>query len=470
MNEGVIVAPPFADLDRAAFYGLVGDFASTIEPFSEACNASIIVQYLTMFGCAAGRSAYRMVGRTRHHTNVFCVVVGPTSASRKGSSTDWVKDQSTFADPSFQIRGGLASGEGLLHHVRDARIDDVRDKRTGELRPGKVDLGVDDKRLMVFESELSKVLSVCEREGTTLSEAIRQAWDSGALGSLGKQSKDRATGAHIAIIAQITPLELSERLLPLNMVNGFANRFLWVFAWRTKFLANPGEPSFRKMNDLAQRLRQALTFARTVKEMSYSPEVLAFNEAIYPRLDVSRPGLLGALLGRAAPQVLRLALNYALLHLSSQVEVAHYCAVLAVWEYCERSARYLFNSTTGNPNADKIIATLLANRERGLTRTQISDLFRRNANTADIETALELLRKEGLAGFEKVPTGGAPVERWRATGKEVASSESYLSLLRSFKPSPRALRRLAAAEERSLKQRARNEALREKQGWRPMES
>ncbi|MBI4512277.1 MAG: hypothetical protein HY698_21770 [Deltaproteobacteria bacterium] len=40
-----------------------------------------------------------------------------------------------------------------------------------------VDPGVDDKRLLVIETEFARVLQVHTREGNTLSDIIRQAWD-----------------------------------------------------------------------------------------------------------------------------------------------------------------------------------------------------------------------------------------------------------------------------------------------------
>ena len=70
------------------------------------------------------------------------------------------------------------------------------------------------------------------REGNTLSAIIRQAWDSGNLHPLTKNSPIRATDAHISIIGHITREELLRYLTETEQANGFANRFIWLMVYR----------------------------------------------------------------------------------------------------------------------------------------------------------------------------------------------------------------------------------------------
>jgi hypothetical protein len=99
--------------------------------------------------------------------NLFATLVGRTSTGRKGTAGDHVIRLFEDADPTFAPRmlSGLASGEGLIHHVRDAvhKGDDV------------VDEGVSDKRLISIEPEFSRVLKAAARDGCTLSP-MRCAW------------------------------------------------------------------------------------------------------------------------------------------------------------------------------------------------------------------------------------------------------------------------------------------------------
>src|SRR4029453_14614039 len=105
---------------------------------------------------------------------------------------------------------GLASGEGLIHHVRDGifKGDDV------------VDEGVSDKRLLSVEPEFSRVLKVASREGCTLSDTMRCLWESGDARTLTRSSPLKATGAHVAIMGHITEAELTRLMTDTDMANG----------------------------------------------------------------------------------------------------------------------------------------------------------------------------------------------------------------------------------------------------------
>ena len=66
--------------------------------------------------------------------------------------------------------------------------------------------------------------------------------------------------------------------------------------------------------------------------------------------------------GRADPQSLRLALIYAVLDGSDGViRPVHLKAALAMWQYYEDSARFIFGDSIGDPVADTILHALRNN-------------------------------------------------------------------------------------------------------------
>jgi hypothetical protein len=69
---------------------------------------------------------------------------------------------------------------------------------------------------------------------------------------------------------------------------------------------------------------------------------------IYADLTRERAGIVASLTGRAAPHTIRLAVIYALLDGSPCIDVEHLKAAVAVWDYAEQSARYVFDGTTGD--------------------------------------------------------------------------------------------------------------------------
>lgn len=406
---------------KAAFHGPAGEFVRILEPFSEADPVGLLVQALVSFGNVAGRSPHFKVEADRHAMNLFAVMVGATSKGRKGTSEGRTRALLSQCDESWassRILAGMSSGEGLIWAVRDpiTKHEPIKDHGVvKDYQDIEVDRGVTDKRLLVVESEFASVLRQLERDGNTLSAVIRQAWDSGDLRTMTKNSPAVSTGAHISIIGHITENELRRYLGATEQGNGFANRFLWLCTRRSKFLP---EDEDRRVCDgalapVVKQFKRAVEFALTVGEVRRDEVARAYWRAVYRNLSQGKPGLLGAVTSRAEAQVMRLALVYALLDCSAEIHGAHLEAALALWEYVERSCAYIFGDATGNPDAD-VILKALRNSSAGLTRTEINGLLGRNRPASAIAKALDEMASVGLVRSESVATGGRPTEVWRA--------------------------------------------------------
>lgn len=411
--------PPWpAPLAVEAFHGLAGEVVRVLEPASEADPAALMFQLLVMFGNVVGRGPYFAVEADRHYTNEYLVLVGRTSIARKGTS--WGQSLRTLAstDEAWskdRIQSGLSSGEGLIWAVRDPITKRERVKEKGEVRYEDVeaDPGIEDKRLLVFEPEFANVLKQTERQGNILSTVIRQAWDSGSLRTLTKNTPARATGAHVSIVGHITCEELRRCLSATETANGFGNRFPWVCVDRSKLLPEGGEPDAEALARVQGRLSDAVAFARGVGAMCRDDEARELWRGVYGDLSEGKPGLTGALLGRGPAHVMRLATIYALLDTSTVIRPPHLLAALALWDYVEQSIRHIFGDSLGDPVADEVLR-LLRGAPQGLTRTDIHNLFGRNQTANRLADALRLLLKHRLVRTEHQETGGRPAERWIA--------------------------------------------------------
>jgi hypothetical protein len=144
------------------------------------------------------------------------------------------------------------------------------------------DHGIKDKCLFVIESEFALALRVLAREGNTLSTLIRQAWDSGNLQTLTKNSPAKATGAHISMVGHITKEELLRYLNGTEAGNGFANRILWICVRRSKSLPEGGRIEEVDFAPLLNRLILAVDYARTVGEMRRDEAARELWHQIYP--------------------------------------------------------------------------------------------------------------------------------------------------------------------------------------------
>ena len=123
----------------------------------------------------------------------------------------------------------------------------------------------------------------------------------------------KATGAHISVVGHITIVELKRLLTETQSANGFANRFLWVCARRSKLLPEGGRIHEMDLSPLIGRLSEAVSFASRTEEVKRDHAARAIWFDIYESLSRERPGMLGAVTSRAEAQVVRLSLLYALL-------------------------------------------------------------------------------------------------------------------------------------------------------------
>ncbi|MGH7212348.1 MAG: DUF3987 domain-containing protein, partial [Acetobacteraceae bacterium] len=243
------------------------------------------------------------------------------------------------------------------------------------------------------------------------------AWDGRDLATLTKNSPARATGPHISIVGHITDDEFRRSLDRVEMANGFANRFLLACVRRARILPHGGDLPEQTLHDLANRTAAALAHARTLDRVCMTAEAREDWERVYPALSEGRAGLLGAITARAEAQVIRLALLYALLDQAADINREHLRAALAVWEYCEASARHIFGELLGDPVADEILDALRRPGKAGMTRTEIRDLFGRHRNATQIDRALADLALQCKARMTRSDTGGRPAEVWTAAGK-----------------------------------------------------
>jgi len=375
---------------------------------------------LAGFGSQAGRHAYTVAGCSRHYPNLFGVLAGASGKGRKGTSWHCINRLLTQNDEAWTrdcLATGLHSGEGLIHHVRDPRLESRAIKENGRImgyQDEQVDAGVSDKRLFVVEEELGSVLRRMKGRENSLSAILREAWDGNDLRSLVKNSPDRATAPHISIVGHITKAEAIDQMTAVDCQNGFANRFLWVFTERSRCLPEAGEIPLGVFHREIAALQSALSRAReTERELPLEPEASAFWREVYPALSDGQPGLYGSVIGRAEAQVRRLALVYALLDGRDTQSREHLESALAFWRYCDATAAWLFGTAFNHSDADRIFQAL-QKHPVGLTLTQInSEVFANHARSQRIDEALRILEKSGVVQKLSLKTGGADRTVWK---------------------------------------------------------
>ena len=401
-------------LEKAAFYGPLGEFVLDVARQSEADPAALLGMTLCAVSVLLDPRSGSYAGHAWHPARVWCVLVGPTGRARKGTAGKIAEAIVRAADPDFgktHVQEGLSTGEGLIWKIHDEiQKWDARSKPPGWVTS---EPGIDDKRLLVIESEFASPLRVQQRDGNTLSPIVRRAWDLssyGVLEMMTKTSPGRATGAHVVIAGHVTREELLKYVERTELVNGFANRFLWMAARRHQELPFGEEVDAQLIGNFASVVAQAVTWSEAGHRMGWAPETRQDWQQAYHELGQGFGGMFGAVTARAEPQVLRIAQVFAALDRTNMLRPHHLEAALAVWRYVERSCRWIFGEVLGDQHADDILLGLKTQGE--MTRTDLRAWLGKSVSSASLTRALEVLASAGLTKVEMRTNGGRPAEVW----------------------------------------------------------
>lgn len=388
--------------DPACLYGLIGDVARAGSDTTEANPYAVALNFMAYLCASIGRGAFTYIGNTRHHARLYSLHVGRTGRGRKGDSvslTHRINIAVRAAEEHFapQVHsGGLSTREGLALMIHDGWTE------------GKTEVDpIHDKRLFVIESEFANVLAQGKRDGNTLSSALRDGWDGVSIKPATKgRPRVWASNPHICLSGAVTPGELHGLMAARELTNGFANRFLVIWAERTRMLPFPRATPQHEVDALAMRVIDVIRFAggnqfaqTDCKQIGITDAAKARFAALYTSElnDESAGEKITGLLERRAPVLRRLAMLFALCDLTDTVDVQHIEAALAWIRYWADSVKFIFSNAAEevataevNDAAQKIL-DFLAERNTA-TRSQVSkDCFGGHQSKARIDAALDEL-------------------------------------------------------------------------------
>lgn len=410
--------------DPQCLYGLIGDVARAGAEKTEANPYAIAANFIAYLSCAVGRCCYFEIGNTRHHTRQFVLHVGRSGRGRKGDATslifrldEAVRKLNPYSVPQVH-RGGLSSREGLAFLIHDGYKEGKK-----EVPP------ILDKRLFVAESEFANILHQNKRDGNTLSAALRDAWDGIDMKPATKTSRTWASNPHIGLIGAVTPSELMALIAARDLRNGFANRFLFIWAERMKLVERPEPTPPQVVDELASRILDVLQFCRAERWAERDWTRMELSEAAQARYselylgelnDFSMGDQLAALLERRAPMLLRLAMLFALTDLTTVIEARHLDAALAWIRYSVDSVRFVFASGAEEQVAEETQADVqklvkYLERKTVATRTQLNvDCFSRHISGERLDRAIEemLMCNPPRITVDIDRSGGGRAVRW----------------------------------------------------------
>ncbi len=396
--------------DDSILYGGAGNVIRKASQYNESHPAGMLVDFLVSLGSVIGRGPYFNINETKHYTNEFMARVGDSAKSRKGTGRDAIDGILKLVDPDWysnRIESGFGSGEAIINRVRDSYVDMKLNPRTRKFETTIVP-GVTDKRLCIREGELASIFVLAGKPESRADIVIRDGWDGKALRNVVKgKSKDGLSNSakceepHLSISGDTTISELRQKMPTGADENGFGNRFIYVYVHRVK-LCPQGGPALDWSKEIVE-YQQVVQFAKTVKHVSMTAQARKWWNNNYSKFEQEGPGgLAGKMTTRAAAHIRRLAMIYALIDLTDQIELEHFQAAKKLWDYCEESAMFIFGGVT--KEQFRIVQWI---NQRGLaTFNQVrDDLYQRHKPVADIRANLDGLVKAG----QLVVKGGAYV-------------------------------------------------------------
>jgi hypothetical protein len=392
--------------DPACLYGLVGDVARAGSENTEANPFAIGMNFLAYLSAAIGRGAFCYIGNTRHHARIFGLHVGRTGRGRKGDAASLVHrldmsiraaDAENRDSMAPQVHsGGLSTREGLALMIHDGWTQGKKEVEA-----------IHDKRLWVIESEFANVLMQSKRDGNTLSSALRDCWDGVSIKPATKgQPRIWASHPHLCLSAAITGTELHGVMASRELTNGFANRFMMIWAERTTMLPFPRATPKHEVDALAKRAIEVIRFAggdrfaeRDVRMIGITPDAERRYASLYlsELNDQSAGEIVTALLERRAPVLRRLAMLFALCDLKTEVDVQHIDAALAWTRYWTDSVKFIFSDgaaevrTAETNETAQAIVEFLQKRGRSSRSELTRDCFGGHKTKSLIDVALDEL-------------------------------------------------------------------------------
>lgn len=407
---------PFAYSFDDAFYGPLGEYARRNEAGLEIDSLSLLLQLLGVTGVAIGPRAFAKGGQSRHSTNLFTLIVGTTSVG-KGCSGEVANRLGEAIDPGFKTRTSynVASAPALVELVTDG-LYQTKTKRTKQGTREETQIvrpAIEDKRHLLFLPEMGSTLVAQNREGATLRDELKNAWDGRTIENNKYNYRERATNPHIGLIGHITPVDLKLGCSRADVGNGYLNRFLITEARRVRSLPFYVPPP--DCTDLIDKIRGALSRLGTINKSARSldwgedarDEWASFYEAFHEKrhpfiADVAEQA------GRLHSLVLRVSLIYAVLDESPAMHLRHLRAAKATcFESLNRSRGLFCISPTchSGRGVTQSVRDAFAGRKGQWSSTDLhtatSKRFSKEAlhtAAAELVASGEWIEREGKAG------------------------------------------------------------------------
>ncbi len=432
---------PRPKLHPVALHGILREMVDAACANTEAVPSTVAIHILARFAATLGRTAYIEIGDQQRHLRMNALIVGPTSKGRKGTSTEMPRKLFNIVQENYLSQlpwlpleelTALATGEGLIHRVRDDHSWTNGEKE-------HFDPGVYDKRLFCDVSEFAGVLAQGRREGATLSTVLRDAFDGVPLTAPSKTAFNKATATHIVVVGSVPETEIVKNLSDTDKTNGFANRFPMFYSAREQIVPSPKPTDPALMDSFARHVASALFEGSHAGRIDMDEDARDFWEgALYAQIEErDYPAIVASLMARRNLYTLIFAALLALLNRKRIIGADELGAADAWMDYWAETALFVFTNSEVNEDAmktkklkDEIVAAVKALGGVKVSHTDLANKVtnkysRRDVNARQVKDAIELLQRESPPRVvsEVLTTVGRPLNLYTLAELYDASDE-----------------------------------------------
>lgn len=332
------------------YHGWFGGYLELVHETTEAPDQFHLAAALTVVGAYAGRKVFTRHASGRIFPNLYTVLVGPSSESKKDTAIaracemvmdpPWARERTA---PPYVEKFGVASAESFIKGLST------------------------NSNVLIRMSEFSEVLANARRKGTsTILTMLMKAWD--APPQLSNDSITNpaiAFNPYICILAGTQPDVLAADLVGTDISSGFANRILFVPGSGKARMPRPPEVDERKLHEhwlRARRNLQQFGIGEHIEIDWSDARSVELWDAFYltPRGETTIERTMSQ---RHQNMVLKIALIFALTDCSRVIEYQHLTRAIAFldWEWaCLRQIMTGWATSNDNRLEERILAVLRA--------------------------------------------------------------------------------------------------------------
>lgn len=386
--------PDVLPLPDICLMGWLDDYVQLMGPLTEAPDSFHLATAMTVAGASIGRSISVYHVSQDFYPNLYVMVIGSAGKSRKDTAIKmginlpryrgWV----TSANSAFQVIRDIGSPQGLMEVLSQ------------------------HNNVLAYLTEYERLAQNAHRQSTPIFPLLTTAFDTPpVIQNVTKGSAMEAKLPFLSILSAVQPELLAEHMLPQDISNGFATRWLYVVGEPKDPMPSPPNLDENAAASLYGHLigmisRIAGNAVSRAVRFELSPSARdrwdAWYIADYQNSDGNADEQ--SMRSRLGTHILKVALIYAVCDgATGSIELNHLNAAIAFVDWCWHHTRELMKDWGVGPTnqiENRIEAVL--RRSRALKRRDLHNQCRnRKWNSADFAKVLDAMIRNGTVEIDE---------------------------------------------------------------------